>query len=309
MIMDLLVAVLYIALGFFFLMKGADFFVDSASGIAAKLGVSSLIIGLTIVAFGTSLPELAVSVTAALDGSNEIAVGNVVGSNIFNLLVVAGMSACIYPLVVNKTIMKRDWPLSAAAALLLAIFLIDAHISRMEALILLACFAVMLFVQIKHSKKEKEEVKEEPRSYGKLMVYLIVGVAGIIIGGQLAVDGATNLARILGLSETLIGLTVVAIGTSLPELVTSIVAAKKNENEIAMGNVIGSNLFNIFFILGISPFLNPISVAQTALIDTTILIVISVVFWLICRVYPLNKKTGLAMVLTYVAYTIYIILR
>ena len=220
MIMDLLVAVLYIALGFFFLMKGADFFVDSASGIAAKLGVSSLIIGLTIVAFGTSLPELAVSVTAALDGSNEIAVGNVVGSNIFNLLVVAGMSACIYPLVVNKTIMKRDWPLSAAAALLLAIFLIDAHISRMEALILLACFAVMLFVQIKHSKKEKEEVKEEPRSYGKLMVYLIVGVAGIIIGGQLAVDGATNLARILGLSETLIGLTVVAIGTSLPELVT-----------------------------------------------------------------------------------------
>ena len=179
----------------------------------------------------------------------------------------------------------------------------------MEALVLLACFAVMLFVQIKHSKKEKEEVKEEPRSYGKLMVYLIVGVAGIIIGGQLAVDGATNLARILGLSETLIGLTVVAIGTSLPELVTSIVAAKKNENEIAMGNVIGSNLFNIFFILGISAFLNPISVAQTALIDTTILIVISVVFWLICRVYPLNKKTGLAMVLTYVAYTIYIILR
>lgn len=219
------------------------------------------------------------------------------------------MSACIYPLVVNKTIMKRDWPLSATAALLLAIFLIDAHISRMEALVLLACFAVMLFVQIKHSKKEKEEVKEEPRSYGKLMVYLIVGVAGIIIGGQLAVDGATNLARILGLSETLIGLTVVAIGTSLPELVTSIVAAKKNENEIAMGNVIGSNLFNIFFILGISAFLNPISVAPTALIDTTILIVISVVFWLICRVYPLNKKTGLAMVLTYVAYTIYIILR
>ena len=122
------------------------------------------------------------------------------------------------------------------------------------------------------------------------MVYLIVGVAGIIIGGQLAVDGATNLARILGLSETLIGLTVVAIGTSLPELVTSIVAAKKNENEIAMGNVIGSNLFNIFFILGISAFLNPISVAQTALIDTTILIVISVVFWLICRVYPFFKQ-------------------
>lgn len=307
--MELLLAIIYISIGFLFLVKGADLFVDNASGIASKLGISSLIIGLTIVAFGTSLPELAVSVTAALDGSNEIAVGNVVGSNIFNLLVVAGLSACIYPLVVNQQIMKRDWPLSTLAAVILFVFLLDLNISRIEALLLLACFAVLLFVQIKNTKKEEEKKQSETRSFGKLLIFLVLGIVGIVVGGQLAVEGAVNLATLLGLSETLIGLTIVAIGTSLPELVTSLVAASKNENEIAMGNVIGSNLFNIFFILGTSALLNPIGVEATAMMDALILSVVSLLFWGVCKRYPLDKKIGSIMVVTYIIYTVYIIVR
>ena len=203
----MILACVFIVLGFFFLVKGADVFVDSASGVATKLGVPTLVIGLTIVAFGTSMPELAVSVTAALEKANEIAVGNVVGSNIFNLLVVGGLSACIYPLIVNPAIMKRDWPLSTLAAGVLFLFLLpDLTISRIEAAILLVCFGFLLYVQIKHTKNETEEKKEEHRSMPKLLLLLVLGIAGIVIGGKLTVEGATSLARILGLSETLIGL-------------------------------------------------------------------------------------------------------
>lgn len=307
--MNLFISLFFIAIGFFFLVKGADWFVDNASGIASKLGVSSLVIGLTIVAFGTSMPELAVSVTAALEGSNEIAVGNVVGSNIFNLLVVAGMSACIYPLVINPTILKRDWPISTFAALLLGVFLLDLNLSRIEAFILLIFFGLTLFIQLKEAKSPEEQQKTEERPMSRLILFLLIGIVCIIVGGQFAVEGATQLARILGLSETLIGLTIVAIGTSLPELVTSIVAAKKGENEIAMGNVIGSNVFNLLCILGISAFLRPIHIASTAIIDCLILCIVSFVFWFLSKKHPLDKKIGSIMVITYILYTIYIIVR
>ena len=306
----MILACVFIVLGFFFLVKGADVFVDSASGVATKLGVPTLVIGLTIVAFGTSMPELAVSVTAALEKANEIAVGNVVSSNIFNLLVVGGLSACIYPLIVNPAIMKRDWPLSTLAAGVLFLFLLpDLTISRIEAAILLVCFGFLLYVQIKHTKNETEEKKEEHRSMPKLLLLLVLGIAGIVIGGKLTVEGATSLARILGLSETLIGLTIVAIGTSLPELVTSVVAAKKGENEIAMGNIIGSNLFNILCILGISSILSPIHVEMTALMDVGILTLISLGFWFVCKKFSLDRRVGSIMVITYVIYMVYIILR
>lgn len=309
--MNYIISILFIIAGFTCLIKGADLFVDNASGIGTKLKVSSLVIGLTVVAFGTSMPELAVSVTAALEGHNEIAVGNVVGSNIFNLLSVAGLSACLYPLVINKTIMKRDWPLSTVAALILAFFLFpDLHISRIEGILLLVLFAGTLFIQLKEGKQsEEDEPQVEKRSMLKLILFLIIGIALIIIGAELSVSGATDLARLLGVSETLIGLTIVAIGTSLPELVTSVVAAKKGQTEIAMGNVIGSNLFNILCILGVSAVLNPITVEATAIIDTLFLAAISLIFWIFCKWKSMDRKMGLFMVATYIGYTIYIICR
>ena len=309
--MNYITSILFIILGFTCLVKGADLFVDNASGIGTKLKISSLVIGLTVVAFGTSMPELAVSVTAALEGHNEIAVGNVVGSNIFNLLAVAGLSACLYPLVINKTIMKRDWPFSTFAALILAFFLFpDLHIARWEAVILLILFAGTLFLQIKSGKQEEQEVSlVENRPMWKLLIFLLIGIALIILGAEFSVNGATELARLLGVSETLIGLTIVAIGTSLPELVTSVVAAKKGQTEIAMGNVIGSNLFNILCILGISAFLHPITVEATAIFDALFLTVVSLVFWLLCKWKEMDRKMGIIMVLTYIGYTIYIIMR
>ena len=309
--MNYITSILLIIAGFACLVKGADLFVDNASGIGTKLKVSALVIGLTVVAFGTSMPELAVSVTAALEGHNEIAVGNVVGSNIFNLLCVAGLSACLYPLVINKTIMKRDWPFSTIAALILAFFLFpDLHIARWEGIILLILFAGTLFLQLKAGKEEpQEDTQEEHRPMWKLIIFLLIGIALIIIGAELSVNGATELARLLGVSETLIGLTIVAIGTSLPELVTSVVAAKKGQTEIAMGNVIGSNLFNILCILGISSVLHPITVEATAIFDTLFLTAISLLFWLLCKWKEMGRKMGLVMVLTYIGYTIYIIMR
>lgn len=310
--MSYISSILFIVAGFSCLVKGADLFVDNASGIGTKFKISPVIIGLTIVAFGTSMPELAVSITAALEGHNEIAVGNVIGSNIFNLLAVAGLSACLYPLAINKLIMKRDWPLSTLAAFLLALFLVqDFHISRWESVLLLLFFAGTIFLQIQSERKNIADAPptEEHRSIWQLILLVIVGIALIILGAEWSVNGATTLARLLGCSETLIGLTIVAIGTSLPELVTSVVAAKKGETEIAMGNVIGSNLFNILCILGISAFLNPISVEATAFLDAMFLTAISLIFWLLCKYRSMDRKMGILMVLTYLGYTVYIISR
>ena len=308
--MSSLISVVCILAGFVLLVKGADWFVSSASGIARRLGVSPLVIGLTIVAFGTSAPELAVSVTAALRGANEIAVGNVVGSNIFNLLVVAGGSALLCPLVADRTLLRRDWPCSTLAALLLTGMLLTGNnITRMESLILLALFAAMLIWQIRGTQAPVETGAEEHRPAWLLALLIVVGIGCIVAGGQLAVNGATGLARNFGWSESLIGLTIVAIGTSLPELVTSIVAARRGENDIAMGNVIGSNLFNILCILGLSAFLNPISVAPSAVMDAALLTILSVVFWLVARRGVLPRMAGGIMVILYVAYTGYLIVR
>lgn len=300
--------------GFVLLVWGADKFVAGASALARRLGVSPLLVGLTIVAFGTSAPELAVSLTAALQGANEIAVGNVLGSNIFNLLVVAGLSAVVCPLVMDRMLLRRDWPISLGAAVLLLVFIApDLTISRIEGVILLAVFAMVLGMQIRAALKnrdtlvgEEEEVPMRPLMIG---INIVLGLACIIIGGQLAVNGATGIARMFGLSETLIGLTIVAIGTSLPELVTSLVAARKGQNEIAMGNVIGSNIFNLLLILGVSATITPIPVQATSIIDALVLIGISVVFYLPARRGKLGRAPGAIMALTYVAYTAYLIMR
>lgn len=313
-----------LVIGFVLLVWGADKFVEGASALARKMGVSPLLVGLTIVAFGTSMPELAVSVTAALRGANEIAVGNVVGSNMFNLLVVAGLSAVICPLVMDKMLLRRDWPLSIFAAVLLLVAIAPDHvIARWEGAVLLVIFAVILSRQIKaalndraqlaaaeaEAAEEAEEAAEMTKSPVMIWVNIVLGLACIVLGGQLAVNGATGIARMFGLSETLIGLTIVAIGTSLPELVTSIVAARKGQNEIAMGNVIGSNLFNILLILGVSAVITPIPVQATSIIDCLFLIAISVVFYLPARKGKLGRLPGAVMAAMYVAYTAYLIMR
>ena len=289
-------------LGFVLLVWGADKFVAGASALALRLGVSALLVGLTVVAFGTSAPELAVSLTAALQGANEIAVGNVVGSNIFNLLVVAGLSAVLCPLVLDRVLLRRDWPLSILAAVILCVMVsLDGGISRLEGVLLLALFAVVLTAQIRAALKERsaaEEPAEAPMRPLMIAVNIVLGLACIILGGQLSVNGATGIARMFGLSETLIGLTIVAIGTSLPELVTSLVAARKGQNEIAMGNVIGSNLFNILLILGVSAAISPIHVQPTAVIDTLVLIAASVLCYIPARKGKLGRAPGAVMIST-----------
>lgn len=304
------VAIFFVALGFFLLVKGADLFVDNASGLAYRLKISSVVIGLTIVAFGTSMPELAVSVTAAIEGSNEIAVGNVIGSNIFNLLVVAGASACIYPLAIHTVLMKRDWPWSIFVSMvLLVLIMIHQDISRGEAILLLILFGVLLAKQIRSAKETQEQSVRSTKSLGRLIFFLLAGIAAIIAGGQLVVEGASNLARLWGWSESLIGLTIVAIGTSLPELMTSIVAARKGENEIAMGNVIGSNLFNTLCILGLSGLLRPMKVDVWAVQDCLVLVLVSILFYGIVKKFGLDRKCGLCMVLTYVIYMTWLFIR
>lgn len=318
----IILSVLSVIVGFALLVKGADFFVDGASSVAKRFRIPSVVIGLTIVAFGTSAPELAVSLAAALKGSNDIAVGNVVGSNIFNTLVVLGVSAAITPVAVKKSIIKKDYPLAIFAAVLLGLLSMDMilpggtgmTIGRMDGVILLICFAFFMYSTVKEGLKGRAEANEEEEietfSLGKSILMIVAGLAGIVIGGDISVEGAKEIARAFGLSEALIGLTIVALGTSLPELVTSVVAARKGESDIAVGNVIGSNLFNIFFILGISATILPMNVSSTYVYDMVILIVVMLASYIpILKKEKVGKSMGIVMVAVYVFYTIYLIVR
>ncbi len=322
----IIIPVLYLIVGFVLLVKGADFFVEGASSIAKRMHIPTIVIGLTIVAFGTSAPELAVSLSAAIKGSNDIAIGNVVGSNIFNLLIVIGVSAMISPLTVKRSMIKKDYPLSIFAAVLLGVLCLDSvlfhaketTLGRMDGVILLVCFVFFMYITVreglrgrKDAKKEHEdEVENMSFPIGKSIVLLVVGLAGIVFGGDLSVEGAKEIARAFGLSEALIGLTIVAIGTSLPELVTSIVAAKKGESDIALGNVVGSNLFNIFFILGCSATILPMHVSGTYIYDIGLLIIVSVLAFIpIAKSKKVGRVMGGVMTLAYVAYTVYLIMR
>lgn len=322
----ILISLLKLVIGFLLLVKGADYFVEGASSVAKKLRIPTFVIGLTIVAFGTSAPELAVSISAALKGSNDIAIGNVVGSNIFNTLVVLGASAAITPIAVEKGMIKKDYPLSIFAAILLGVLSLDMilfqapamSLGRIDGIILLIAFAFFMYTTVKAGLKEREALSEEQEEalsnmhmpMWKSILILIVGLAGIVIGGDMSVEGAKEIARTFGLSEALIGLTIVAIGTSLPELVTSVVAARKGESDIAVGNVIGSNLFNIFFILGTSATILPMNVSSTYLYDIGMLIGVMVITYIpIAKTKRVGRPMGIAMILAYVAYTVYLIMR
>ena len=299
-------------IGFVFLIKGADFFVDGASSIAAKLKVPSLIIGLTIVSLGTSLPEAAVSVTSSLAGSNDLSIGNVIGSNIFNLLVVVGVSSVILPIMTDNDILKRDMPINLGLTVALLVMLLDGQLSRIESILLLVLMVAYIALLVWSALKNRTEGDEEQKilSWPKSIVFIIVGAAAIIAGGNFVVDSAQKIALSLGMEESLVALTVVALGTSLPELVTSIVAAKKGDSGIAMGNVVGSSIFNIVFILGLAGTISPMAVAPTFVIDTAILIGVCVMMWIFAFT---KKKTGriegAICLAAYAAYMAYIIMR
>ena len=321
--MEILLAILLLAVGFVFLIKGADLFVDGSSNVAKLLGVPSIIIGLTVVAFGTSMPEASVSISSALKGANELAVSNVVGSNIFNLLVVLGASALIKPVCCQKDSVKKEIPFSilCTVALLGALFLgknaEGFTLGWVAGLILLALFAFYMYWQISAALKarkagtiEAEADEGEKISVWKSILFIVIGIAGIIFGGNMVVNGATTIAEVLGMDETLIGMTIVAVGTSLPELVTSMVAAKKGESDIALGNVIGSNIFNIIFILGFSCLVSPITVGMEAIIDTAFSIVITLVGLVFAATkLKFERWEGGVFVGTYVVYLTYMILR
>lgn len=299
-----------LVVGFVLLIKGADFFVEASSSIAKTLRVPSIIIGLTIVAFGTSMPELAVSTTASLAGNNEIAVGNVIGSNIFNLLVVLGACGAIRPFAVQ---LRWDYAASVGVAAALFFMIVGDHfVSRTEAIILLVLFAVFVAMTVRDALTNRIEEEEEYKSITPLRcaIYIVGGLTAIVCGGDLVVECAKKIALALGMSQTLVGLTVVALGTSLPELVTSVVASRKGENGLALGNVIGSNIFNILMVLGASAAVKPVPVNGLAVVDAACLIVFSLITWLLCRSkLRISRMEGLIMLGMYTVYLIYICIR
>lgn len=321
--------ILLLAVGFAFLVKGADFFVEGSSSIAKKLKVPPIIIGLTIVAMGTSLPETAVSVTASLVQNNELAVSNVVGSNIFNLMFVIGVCSILTPIMVQKATVVRDIPLSLGCALFLLVLGISGlgdkagmTLGHADGVIFLIVFAGYIFTMVRSAMKaraagqkiEIEGVEEcdnmKELSYGKSILFLIVGAAAITFGGDLTVDTASRIAIELGMSQTLVGLTIVSIGTSLPELVTSVVAARKNEVDMAVGNAVGSNIFNILMVLGISSAISPVALIRENIIDIVLLMVFSVMVWIFAGTRKkIERKEGIIMVVVYLVYCAYIIAR
>ncbi len=311
----ILVNFLVLVVGFAALVKGADLFVDGSASVARKFHVSSLVIGLTIVAFGTSAPELAVSTTAAFNHSNEIALSNVVGSNIFNLLCVLGFCAVFSPIAISSDIIKRDFPFSIMATVLVLVFsgglfLRDAGsgtvgmIGRTEGLILLIAFFAYMFTVVRNAMRNPQEEDSDEGaeiSLKKCILLMIAGIALIVLGGQAVVNSAKEIAYFFGMSETLVGLTIVAVGTSLPELVTSIVAAAKHENGLAMGNVVGSNLFNILFILGTTAVLNPLPVTYELAVNLVFLILISMLtFVFIITRKEISRAEGAVMAMLYI---------
>ena len=315
-------------IGFVLLIKGADFFVDGSSSVAKILKVPTIIIGLTVVAFGTSMPELSVSVTAALRGSNDLAVSNVLGSNIFNLLVVLGCCALVKPVAAKWSLLKKEFPFSILITVIL--LLVDSDFSIMKVLdgnqgfvlgrwaglLFLILFVLYIYATVKSALRSRAEAKDMEEEEYKTMsplksgIYIVIGLIGIVWGGNLVVDSASNIALTFGWSQTFIGLTIVALGTSLPELVTSVVAARKGENDLAVGNVVGSNIFNILLILGVSSFITPITLDVTAVYDTIILIIASIVVYVSAiSKREIQRKEGILFLVCYVAFFLYVFMR
>lgn len=313
--MENIIPFIVLVAGFILLVWGADHFVAGASAFAKKLGIPPLIIGLTVVAFGTSAPELTVSTTAGLKGANALAISNVIGSNLFNMLVVIGGCAIVTPQISDKSLLKRDWPFCLlATGALVGMITMDYELSRMDAGILLLGFFTVIGIQIHAGIKarelhaENDEISDMTNT-GQIWFNILAGMACIYFGGEFCVDGATDIALMFGLTETIVGLTVVSVGTSLPELVTSIAATKRGEKEIAVGNVVGSCLFNLLLILGVSGLLTPIPVAGTAITDVIFLLGCTLAVFFMSKKGQITRGDGIAMLTSYIIYMIWVVVR
>ncbi|MCI8431804.1 MAG: calcium/sodium antiporter [Lachnospiraceae bacterium] len=311
--MDVVIQLLLLVVGFVLLMKGADWFVEGASKLADKLGIPQLVIGLTIVAMGTSLPEAAVSITSALKGSAELTIGNVVGSNILNILIILGVTGVICAIPVQKSTVRYEIPFMIGITVVLAVLgLADHVVSRPEGVILWGFMIVYLLYLLRMAKngQSPEEVPEAGKNDKilKLLLLIVIGGAMIVLGSDVTVNAATALAEKFGMSERLIGLTIVAFGTSLPELVTSVTAALKGKTDIAVGNIVGSNIFNILFVVGTTALITPVVYSPEFMVDTLTAIGAAVLL-LVCvlRRKKLGRLAGIAMLLGYGAYFVYLI--
>lgn len=308
--MNFVLQIVFLALGFFLLVKGADWFVDGASGLARKLGIPQLVIGLTIVAMGTSLPEAAVSISAALWGNAEITIGNIVGSNILNILIILGVTALIATLKVADSTVRYEIPFMIVVTfVLLWLGYTGGQVTWLEGVILWVLFLLYLRYLYIMAKKGKEEEREaEQLSTAKIIGLILAGVVMIAAGSNFAVEGASNLAKALGISQRFIGLTIVAFGTSLPELVTSVSAARKHNADIAIGNIVGSNIFNILFIVGTTALITPVTFASGFVVDTLIAAAVGILLFVcVARTKELRKKAGIVMLLAYILYFLYLL--
>jgi cation:H+ antiporter len=317
----MIVYILFV-LGFFILIKGADLLVDGASSVARRFNISNIVIGLTIVAFGTSAPEFIVNIFASIQGDSDLAIGNILGSNIANVLLILGIASIIYPMATKENTVWKEIPLSLLAALLLAVMANDMRLdgaaysglTRTDGLALLAFFIIFLYYSFGISKVTGESVSDEINVLSPLKssLYIIGGLAGLVFGGKWIVDGAVKIAEGFHISQSLIGLTVVAIGTSLPELATSAVAAYKKQSDIAIGNVVGSNIFNIFWILGVSSLIAPIPFKTSSDVDILMTILSSLILFLIMFIgkrHTIERWQGAMMVILYLSYITYLIIK
>ncbi len=315
-----MIDILLLIVGFVALIFGADKLVDAASGLAAKFGIPNIVIGLTIVAFGTSAPELVVNVIAAVNDNTEMVLGNVLGSNIFNVLGILGISSIIYPLAVKSNTTWYEIPLSLLAAVVVLAITADVFlgestqniISRSDAIVLLLFFTLFLVYNVAVSKNEisNEETEAKQQKTGTAVLFILIGLAGLVIGGHLIVQSATSIAQLIGLSERIIGLTIVSIGTSLPELATSIVAVRKKNVDIAIGNVVGSNIFNIFFVLGVSAVVTPVVVASVSYVDIAVNIFAGILLFLFVftgKYRSIDRWEGVILISLYLGYLVYLI--
>ncbi len=328
--MQIFISIFWLLAGTFLIIWGADRLTEGASALARRMGMSDLVVGLTVVAFGTSAPELAISMISAIEGSSAMAIGNVVGSNIFNVLIIIGITAVIVPVKVGKGLMLNEIPLVVLSSVVLLAIGMQAEVDRSDGILLLCFFAIFMRYVLAQAKEQPSAtaespaesqtaagsqavtpVKEAEMSVWKACMWVVAGLACLIFGGNRFVAGASDIALALGVGEAVIGLTIVAMGTSLPELATSVVAARKGHTDMAIGNVIGSNIFNIFFVLGLTATITPLPFAGITVTDLWVLFGSSVLFWLCGRLIGRNMITrpeGVLMVACYIGYTVYLLL-